>query len=68
MKVTPVGKKFNQHKVGDIFEVPDKAAKVLIKLGKLREAEGTATVSVEISPRTGQPKRQYNRRDMRAES
>lgn len=68
MKVTPVGRKFNQYKVGDVFDVPDKVAKVLIKLGKLREANEVPVVSVEISARTGQPKRQYNRRDMRAES
>lgn len=61
MKVTPVGKNFNQHKIGTVFDLPDKTAKVLIIAGLLQEAP-------EISPRTGQPKRTYNRRDMRAES
>jgi hypothetical protein len=68
MKVTPVKKSFNQHKVGDVFEIPDKAAKVLIKLGKLREAIHTTAIAVETSPRADKPKRVYKRRDMVAES
>lgn len=63
MKVTPIGKNFNRHKVGEVFELPDKAARILIRIGKLSEA-----TSVDISPRTGQPKRVYRRRDMQAES
>jgi hypothetical protein len=63
MKVTPVNKKFGKYKPGDEFTLPDKVAKVLIHAGKLSEV-GTAE---DISPRTGKPKRQYRRRDMRAE-
>jgi hypothetical protein len=61
MKVTPKGKNFNQHKIGSVFDLPDKTAKVLISIGLLEAAS-------EISTRTGQPKRTYTRRDMRAES
>jgi len=74
MKVTPVGKNFNQHKIGTEFEIHDKAARILIRIGKLREV--TAAVmpdedsisDAEISPRTGKPKRTYQRRDMQAQS
>lgn len=38
MKVTPVEKKFGKYKPGDVFDFPDKPAKVFIKLGKLKEA------------------------------
>jgi hypothetical protein len=69
MKVTPIGKNFNQHKIGDVFEIPDKAALILIKIGKVQEVtQAMKTEDAEISPRTGQPKRAYRRRDMQAES
>lgn len=35
MKVTPVGRKFGKYSPGDEFELPDKTAKVLVRLGKL---------------------------------
>lgn len=38
MKVTPVGKKFGKYNVGDVFDFPDKPAKVFIKIGKLKQA------------------------------
>lgn len=62
MKVTPVGKNFNKHKIGEEFILPDKLALALIGLGKLRE------VTEEVSPRTGRPKRAYQRRDMQAQA
>ena len=35
MKVTPVGKKFGKYAPGESFDLPDKTAKIFIKLGKL---------------------------------
>lgn len=37
MKVTPVSRKFGKYAPGDVFELKDKTAKLLIKVGKLRE-------------------------------
>lgn len=72
MNVTPIGKSFNKHKVGDVFSLPDKAARIFISRGQLRQVTQTTPLksesAVEISPRTGLPKREYKRRDMRAES
>lgn len=72
MLVTPVKRNFNQHKLGSTFELPDKAARILIRAGKVAAAtlapEVESSPEGEISPRTGRPKRQYNRRDMVAES
>lgn len=42
MKVTPTKKKFGKHLPGDVFELPDKAAKVLIKIGRLAQAPAVA--------------------------
>jgi hypothetical protein len=73
MKITPVGRKFGRYNPGEVFELPDRASKVLIKLGKVAEYQAKviepepAKVEEEISPRTGLPKRQYRRRDMTAE-
>lgn len=39
MKVTPVSKKFGKYKPGEEFELPDKAAKVFVRAGKLRKVE-----------------------------
>lgn len=63
MKVTPVGKNFNKHKLGDVFELPDGTANMLIKARLLRAVEAE-----EISTRTGQLKRTYSRRDMQAQA
>jgi hypothetical protein len=69
MKVTPIGKNFNRHKIGEVFELPDKTARILIKVGKLSAVtRDLKSESTDISPRTGQPKRAYRRRDMQAES
>lgn len=82
MKVTPVKKAFGKYQPGQVFEFPSKAAKVYIKLGKLSEVYDTKVMEpdpvedalveevvdlVEISPRTGLPKRVYRRRDMESE-
>jgi len=67
MKVTPIGKNFNKHQIGEKFESPEKLAFALIKLGKVAAVTQTVKVEdVDISPRTGQPKRAYRRRDMQA--
>jgi hypothetical protein len=42
MKVTPIKKKFGKYAPGDEFELPDKAAKVLIKVGKLQAVTASA--------------------------
>ena len=73
MKVTPTKKKFGKYSPGQVFEFPDKSAKVFIKIGTLRAVTEEAVIvpepveEVEISPRTGLPKRTYRRRDMEAE-
>lgn len=64
MLVTPKKKKIGIYKPGDVFELADKKARVLIQAGILVAASEGA----EISPRTGLPKRQYRRRDMTAET
>lgn len=74
MKVTPVKKKFGKYSPGDVFEFPSKAAKIYIKVGKLAEVTEEKVIvpepvvpEVEISERTGLPKRVYRRRDMESE-
>lgn len=73
MRVTPVNRRFHRYDPGQEFELPDKSARLLIKLGKLREVTAPVyetkvlTQEPEISERTGQPKRQYRRRDMTPE-
>lgn len=64
MQVTPLNKKFGKFKPGETFVLPDKAARVLIRIGKLSAVADAA----DVSPRTGKPKRVYRRRDMVAES
>lgn len=72
MKVTPVKKPFGTYKPGDEFELPDRLARTLVAIGKLSRVDPVAVTAavepaVEISERTGKPKRQYRRRDMEAE-
>jgi hypothetical protein len=43
MKVTPTTKKFGKYQPGQEFEFPDKAARIFIGLGKLREVQGYQT-------------------------
>ena len=73
MKVTPV-KKFGKYLEGEVFDLPDKTARPFIKAGRIRAVIEQAVIEpevkledVDISPRTGQPKRTYRRRDMQAE-
>lgn len=66
MRVTPVNRRFNTYEPGQEFDLPDKSARILIRIGKLREVE-TKVLEPEISERTGLPKRQYRRRDMTPE-
>lgn len=42
MKVTPVSKKFGKHKLGEEFELADRTAKVLIKIGRLEAVTASA--------------------------
>lgn len=71
MLVTPVKKKFGKYSPGESFEFPDRAAKIMIKVGKLAAYETRAlapeVAAEEISERTGLPKRVYRRRDMTPE-
>jgi len=39
MKVTPVNKKFGKFSPGESFDLPDKTAKIFVKLGKLAKVE-----------------------------
>jgi hypothetical protein len=83
MRVTPVNQNFNKHRLGTEFDLPDAVARIFIKVGKLREVTVTETIvntinklrevtqdvkAEEISPRTGKPKRTYQRRDMQAQA
>ena len=62
MKVTPVKKNFRSNKPGDVFEIPDKAAKILIRIGRLAAApdQGYQTRMMQAAPITANPV-QYNR-------
>lgn len=42
MKVTPTNRAFGKYKPGDVFDLPDKTAKLFIKVGKLKEADVVA--------------------------
>ena len=68
MLVTPIGKKFFKFFPGELFDLPEKTALKLISVGLIARAEEPEQSAAEISPRTGLPKRQYRRRDLRAES
>lgn len=48
-------------------EVKEQLGNALVARHLAREIRAEEEPAVEISPRTGQPKRQYRRRDMRAE-
>jgi hypothetical protein len=68
MRVTPVNQNFNKHRLGTEFDLPDAVARIFIKVGKLREVTQDVKAEEEISPRTGKPKRTYQRRDMQAQA
>jgi hypothetical protein len=55
MQVTPINRKFGKYAPGDVFELRDKTAKALIKVGKLAEAP-----AVQANPQT------YMTRNLRA--
>jgi len=44
MKVTPVKKNFGSHKVGDAFELKDRSAKLLIRIGRLAHVPSSPNV------------------------
>lgn len=59
MKVTPTKKKFGKYKPGDVFDFPDKAAKLFIKIGKLAGVVEAASLT--------QASQTYSTRMMQAE-
>lgn len=59
MKVTPL-KKFGAYVPGDQFDLPEKAAALLIRAGMLRAAD--------VEPAAPRQKRQYRRRDLQAQA
>lgn len=71
----PLGRRWV--KPGDTFSLEDKEADLLVKVGKAtyqtrqmkaEENGGESEPKKEVSPRTGRQKRQYNRRDMKADA
>lgn len=60
MKITPKDKRIGTIKPGDPFDLPDAAAKHLIKLGIVKEYTDPAP--------TERTRRQYKRRDLTAEA
>ena len=50
MKVTPIKKKFGKYLPGQVFELPDKAARVFIKINKLKQVMDTAGDATLSSP------------------
>jgi hypothetical protein len=65
MKVTPTKNRIGIYKPGDTFELPDVAAKHLIRLGIVRKPGARAAAAPE---KAAAPTRTYKRRDMTAES
>lgn len=53
MLVTPAKKSFGKYKPGDVFELRDKAAKAMIKLGKLAAAPSTPAAYLTRELRAG---------------
>lgn len=56
-------------RTGREVNVPDRIGDLLVIKGKHEYVTSATTAEVEadISPRTGRPKRQYKRRDMKAD-
>lgn len=54
MKVTPSKRRFGKYLPGDEFELPDKSAKLLIKVGKL-QAVTTAAPSYQTRMMVAEP-------------
>jgi hypothetical protein len=73
--MTPVGKPIRRVQPGETLYVTEREARVLAAIRRARRLETAELVpvasepepEVEISPRTGKPKRRYRRRDMSAE-
>lgn len=75
MKVTSV-KKFGKYEPGQVFDFPDRAAKIFIKLGKFESAEEPVIETRDLKPRRGRPpskpaapaeEQSYTTRDLQAE-
>jgi hypothetical protein len=45
MKVTPLKKKFGKHAIGTVFELPDKTARVFLKIGRVARAEDVTALA-----------------------
>jgi hypothetical protein len=58
MKVTPINKKFGKYAPGDEFDLPDRIAKVLVKVGKLQEVNANAPV-YQTRMMTAEPERRF---------
>ena len=58
-------------KSGKVADIAEPFATILVKVGAARfidrQMKAEVVESAEISPNTGKPKRQYRRRDMKAE-
>lgn len=50
MKVTPVNQKFGKYLPGQEFDLPDKTARIFIKVGKLLEVQGYQTRMLSATP------------------
>lgn len=50
MKVTPIRKKFGRYAPGDVFELPDRSARLLIKVGKLQAVDEGAEAPAPVEP------------------
>lgn len=67
----------HSHRVGDRYQAPENHARLMVAMHNsvIDESDQplppvpyeTKVEEVEVSPRTGKPKRAYKRRDMRAE-
>lgn len=50
MKVTPVKRRFGRYKPGDVFEMPDRSARVFVRVGQLREVHDVVTPVITPAP------------------
>jgi len=50
MKVTPIKRKFGKYAPGDVFELKDRSAKLLIRVGKLAAAPDVPVAPVASAP------------------
>jgi len=65
MRVTAVKKAFGKHRVGEVFDLPDKTARAFILIGSLRAVE-SLDPGEEAGP-ARPTRRTYRRRDMQPE-